>query len=44
MDASFEEEEVSTSFNEMVNGASLEDDLRGSGDPRLEALEMYKIR
>lgn len=44
MDSSFEEGGVSTSFNEMVSGASLEDDLRGTDDPRLEALEMYRLR
>jgi hypothetical protein len=44
MDSSFEEEGVSTSFNEMVSGASLEDDTSSTGDPRLEALEMYKLR
>jgi hypothetical protein len=44
MDSSFEEEGVSTSFNEMVSGASLEDDISSTGDPRLEALEMYKLR
>jgi hypothetical protein len=44
MDSSFEEEGVSTSFNEMVSGASLEDDIGSTGDPRLEALEMYKLR
>lgn len=44
MDSSFEEEGVSTSFNEMVSGASLDEDSRSTGDPRLEALEMYKLR
>jgi phage-related tail protein len=44
MDSSFEEEGVSTSFNEMVSGAALEDDINSTGDPRLEALEMYKLR
>ena len=44
MDSSFEEEGVSTSFNEMVSGASLDDDSSSTGDPRLEALEMYKLR
>jgi hypothetical protein len=44
MDSSFEEEGVSTSFNEMVSGASLEEDTHSTGDPRLEALEMYKLR
>ena len=44
MDSTFEEEGVSTSFNEMVSGAALEDDIGSTGDPRLEALEMYKLR
>lgn len=44
MDSTFEEEGVSTSFNEMVSGTSLEDDIGSTGDPRLEALEMYKLR
>lgn len=44
MDSTFEEEGVSTSFNEMVSGTSLEDDITSTGDPRLEALEMYKLR
>lgn len=44
MDSSFEEEGVSTSFNEMVSGASLDEDTSSTGDPRLEALEMYKLR
>lgn len=44
MDSTFEEEGVSTSFNEMVSGAPLEDDIGSTGDPRLEALEMYKLR
>ncbi|WP_256684814.1 hypothetical protein [Halococcus qingdaonensis] len=44
MDSSFEEKGVSTSFNEMVSGASLDEDDRSTGDPRLEALEMYKLR
>ncbi|WP_435078324.1 hypothetical protein [Halococcus sp. AFM35] len=44
MDSSFEEEGVSTSFNEMISGASLDDDSSSTGDPRLEALEMYKLR
>ncbi|RRJ32486.1 hypothetical protein [Halocatena pleomorpha] len=44
MDSTFEEEGVSTSFNEMVSGASLDDDVSSTGDPRLEALEMYKLR
>ena len=44
MDSSFEEEGVSTSFNEMVSGASLDEDSSSTGDPRLEALEMYKLR
>lgn len=44
MDSTFEEEGVSTSFNEMVSGTSLEDDVSSTGDPRLEALEMYKLR
>lgn len=44
MDSTFEEEGVSTSFNEMVSGAALEDDVHSTGDPRLEALEMYKLR
>lgn len=44
MDSTFEEEGVSTSFNEMVSGTSLEDDVGSTGDPRLEALEMYKLR
>ena len=37
-------EGVSTSFNESVSGASLEHDEVGSGDPRLEALEIYRLR
>ncbi|MFC6960822.1 hypothetical protein [Halocatena marina] len=44
MDSTFEEEGVSTSFNEMVSGASLQDDTGSTGDPRLEALELYKLR
>jgi hypothetical protein len=44
MDSTFEEEGVSTSFNESVSGASLEHDEVGTGDPRLEALELYKLR
>lgn len=44
MDSTFEEEGVSTSFNEMVSGASLDDDAGSTGDPRLEALELYKLR
>lgn len=44
MDSTFEEEGVSTSFNEMVSGAALDDDIGSTGDPRLEALEMYKLR
>ncbi|WP_330630619.1 hypothetical protein [Halocatena halophila] len=44
MDSTFEEGGVSTSFNEMVSGSSLEDDHSSTGDPRLEALEMYKLR
>lgn len=44
MDSTFEEEGVSTSFNESVSGASLDHDETGTGDPRLEALELYKLR
>lgn len=44
VDSTFEEEGVSTSFNEMVSGAGLEDDAESTGDPRLEALKMYKLR
>lgn len=44
MDSSFEEEGVSTSFNESISGASLDHDETGTGDPRLEALELYKLR
>ena len=44
MDSPFEEEGVSTSFNESISGASLEHDEVGTGDPRLEALELYKLR
>lgn len=44
MDSSFEEEGVSTSFNESISGASLDHDTVGTGDPRLEALELYKLR
>ncbi|RBI59180.1 hypothetical protein DMJ13_23705 [halophilic archaeon] len=44
MDSTFEEEGVSTSFNEMVSGAALEDDVGSTGDPRLEALELYRLR
>ncbi|WP_226039124.1 hypothetical protein [Natrinema sp. DC36] len=44
MDSTFEEEGVSTSFNESISGASLEHDEVGTGDPRLEALELYKLR
>lgn len=44
MDSTFEEEGVSTSFNEAVGGAALNDDTESTGDPRLEALDMYKMR
>ncbi|QLK27298.1 hypothetical protein HYG81_06775 [Natrinema zhouii] len=44
MDSTFDEEGVSTSFNESISGASLEHDEVGTGDPRLEALELYKLR
>lgn len=44
MDSTFEENGVSTSFNEMISGASLEEDTDSTGDPRLEALEIYKLR
>ncbi|WP_254531441.1 hypothetical protein [Natrinema gelatinilyticum] len=44
MDSTFEEEGVSTSFNESISGASLDHDEVGTGDPRLEALELYKLR
>ncbi|WP_254535327.1 hypothetical protein [Halomarina litorea] len=44
IDSTFEEEGVSTSFNEMVSGAGLDDDTESTGDPRLEALKMYKLR
>lgn len=37
-------EGISTSFNESVSGASLDHDEVGTGDPRLEALEIYKLR
>lgn len=38
------EDEMTTSFNEMVSGAGLNDDTESTGDPRLEALKMYKMR
>lgn len=44
MDSTFEEEGVSTSFNEMVSGAGLDDDTESTGDPRLEALQLYEMR
>lgn len=44
MDSSFDEKGASTSFNESISGASLEHDEVGTGDPRLEALELYKLR
>lgn len=44
MDSSFEEGGVSTSFNEMVSGAGLDDDAESTGDPRLEALAIYELR
>lgn len=44
MDSTFEAEGVSTSFNEMVSGAALDDDVGSTGDPRLEALELYTLR
>ncbi|WP_227353137.1 hypothetical protein [Haladaptatus salinisoli] len=44
IDSSFGEEELTTSFNEMVSGAGLNDDTESTGDPRLEALKMYKMR
>lgn len=44
MDSTFEDEGVSTSFNESISGTSLEHDEVGTGDPRLEALELYKLR
>ncbi|QLG48751.1 hypothetical protein [Natrinema halophilum] len=44
MDSTFETDGVSTSFNESISGASLEHDEVGTGDPRLEALELYKLR
>ncbi|WP_226004008.1 hypothetical protein [Natrinema salinisoli] len=44
MDSTFDDDGVSTSFNESVSGASLEHDAVGTGDPRLEALELYKLR
>ena len=44
IDSTFEDEGVSTSFNEMVSGAGLDDDTESTGDPRLEALKMYKLR
>ncbi|WP_436345009.1 hypothetical protein [Natronorubrum sp. FCH18a] len=44
MDSTFDDEGVSTSFNESISGASLEHDEVGTGDPRLEALELYKLR
>lgn len=44
MDSTFDDDGVSTSFNESISGASLEHDEVGTGDPRLEALELYKLR
>lgn len=44
MDSTFEDEGVSTSFNEAVSGAALDDDTESTGDPRLEALEVYRLR
>lgn len=44
MDSTFEEDGVSTSFNEMISGASFDKDNDSTGDPRLEALEIYKLR
>ncbi|MFC4438613.1 MULTISPECIES: hypothetical protein [Natrialbaceae] len=44
MDSTFEDEGVSTSFNESISGTSLEHDEVGTGDPRLEALDLYKLR
>lgn len=44
MDSTFEEAGVSTSFNEMVSGAGLDDDVESTGDPRLEALAIYEMR
>jgi hypothetical protein len=35
---------VSTSFNESVSGESFDHDEVGEGDPRLEALELYRLR
>lgn len=35
---------VSTSFNESVSGESLNHDEVGEGDPRLEAIELYRLR
>lgn len=35
---------VSTSFNESLSGESLDHDEVGEGDPRLEALELYRLR
>jgi len=42
LDAS--EDGVTTSFNESVSGESLNYDEVGEGDPRLEALELYRLR
>lgn len=44
LDSTFDEGGVSTSFNESVSGASFEFDAVGADDPRLEALELYKLR
>lgn len=43
MDSSFDDG-PSTSFNESVSGAALDVDETGTGDPRLEALEIYRLR
>lgn len=44
MDSSFDDDGPSTSFNESVSGAALDVDETGTGDPRLEALEIYRLR
>ncbi len=38
------EDEPSTGFNESVTGASFEHDEVGEDDPRLEAIELYRLR
>lgn len=44
LDSTFDEGGVSTSFNESVSGESFDFDAVGEDDPRLEALELYKLR